>query len=172
VGDVERELAATALAQHYEAGRLSAEEYDERSAGAFAARTGGDLEKIFADLPEIDASLVRAAQRSGRGGRPARGRTITPTARQLGLTPELAMMLRLRTTPTYRPLSAGTAAPRAHGTLVPLGQPVPTGQTVPVAGMRVSPARRQQAHPAAVAILLVLLTLLPLWMILLSEPLP
>lgn len=51
IGDVEREAALTALGEHYAAGRLAKEEYDERSDLALRARTHADLTPLFDDLP-------------------------------------------------------------------------------------------------------------------------
>ena len=51
VGDAERESAVAALGEHFGAGRLTLEEYDQRSSHAFAARTTGDLARLFGDLP-------------------------------------------------------------------------------------------------------------------------
>lgn len=51
IGDAERESAVTALGEHYAAGRLTKEEYDERSDRAYGARTAADLWPLFADLP-------------------------------------------------------------------------------------------------------------------------
>ncbi len=51
IGDVEREAAVTALGEHYAAGRLSKEEFDERADAAWAARTRSALWPLFADLP-------------------------------------------------------------------------------------------------------------------------
>ncbi len=55
IGDSEREDAVRRLGEHYEAGRLSAEEHSERVEQALKARTGADLEGLFADLPESTA---------------------------------------------------------------------------------------------------------------------
>jgi hypothetical protein len=52
VGDAEREQAARELGDHFAAGRLDREEYDERLEAAFAARTGQDLQVLFRDLPQ------------------------------------------------------------------------------------------------------------------------
>lgn len=52
IGDAERERAAAALSEHFSAGRLDREEFDARLSTAYAARTGGDLVPLFADLPE------------------------------------------------------------------------------------------------------------------------
>jgi hypothetical protein len=51
LGDVERESAVTALGEHYAAGRLTREEYDERSDRALRATTFTDLKPLFVDLP-------------------------------------------------------------------------------------------------------------------------
>jgi DUF1707 SHOCT-like domain len=55
IGDAEREAAVAALGEHYAAGRLTKEEYDERSAIAWSARTGSDLAPLFNDLPRATA---------------------------------------------------------------------------------------------------------------------
>ncbi|MGW5052833.1 DUF1707 SHOCT-like domain-containing protein [Actinokineospora sp. NPDC004072] len=52
VGDAERESALTSLGDHMAAGRLSVDEYGERSAHVATAKTRGDLAALFADLPE------------------------------------------------------------------------------------------------------------------------
>ena len=78
IGDAEREAAVTALGEHYAAGRLTKDEFDERSARAYAARTRSELWPLFTDLPRPEqARPVGAApgeQRTGheRGGRPGR----------------------------------------------------------------------------------------------------
>ena len=51
IGDQEREEAVTQLGKHYEAGRLSAEEHQERVGEALQAKTAADLAALFADLP-------------------------------------------------------------------------------------------------------------------------
>lgn len=51
VGTAEREDALSRLSEHFSAGRLSVAEFDERSAVVTAARTKGELEGVFADLP-------------------------------------------------------------------------------------------------------------------------
>jgi hypothetical protein len=51
VGDREREDAVRRLGEHYQAGRLSAEEHTERIGEALQARTEADLAALFADLP-------------------------------------------------------------------------------------------------------------------------
>ena len=51
IGDAERDAAVSALGDHYAAGRLTREEFDERSDQAMQARFHGDLQPLFADLP-------------------------------------------------------------------------------------------------------------------------
>ncbi len=49
--DAEREEAARRLRRHFAAGRLSAEELEERVERAYAARTRKELARLVADLP-------------------------------------------------------------------------------------------------------------------------
>jgi hypothetical protein len=49
--DAERQGAATQLQDHFAAGRLTWEELDERLGQAWAARTRGELARLFTDLP-------------------------------------------------------------------------------------------------------------------------
>lgn len=51
VGDAERNSAVTALGEHLTTGRLDLDEYGTRSAVAGTARTAGELQALFADLP-------------------------------------------------------------------------------------------------------------------------
>jgi Domain of unknown function (DUF1707) len=52
VSDADRERVAERLREHYAAGRLSADELDERLSAALSAKTFGDLRAVMADLPE------------------------------------------------------------------------------------------------------------------------
>jgi hypothetical protein len=51
IGDAERDRAIAALGDHFAAGRLSREEFDERVEAAMQARFDHDLGPLFADLP-------------------------------------------------------------------------------------------------------------------------
>jgi hypothetical protein len=51
VSDAERDRAVSELSEHFQAGRLTSEEFDERSGLALRARTGNDLAQLLADLP-------------------------------------------------------------------------------------------------------------------------
>jgi hypothetical protein len=61
VGDAERRAAMLALDAHLEAGRLSVDEYGDRSAAAVTAVHRRDLAALFADLPAPHPSLPRRA---------------------------------------------------------------------------------------------------------------
>ncbi|NUT47792.1 MAG: DUF1707 domain-containing protein [Saccharothrix sp.] len=51
IGDAEREHALELLGTHLGEGRLSVDEFGERSARVATAKTRGDLYALFADLP-------------------------------------------------------------------------------------------------------------------------
>jgi uncharacterized membrane protein len=68
IGDAEREAAITALGEHFAAGRLTKEEYDERAEQAWAARTSSALLPLFADLPRPQAARPAAPARSAPRG--------------------------------------------------------------------------------------------------------
>lgn len=53
-GDTDRVAVATVLGRHMAEGRLTVEEYDERLARAYAARTYGELDQLTTDLPSSD----------------------------------------------------------------------------------------------------------------------
>jgi hypothetical protein len=67
VGDAERDAAVSALGEHFAAGRLTKDEFDERSGRAWSARYADDLDELFTDLPQPVA--VRTESRPS--GRPA-----------------------------------------------------------------------------------------------------
>lgn len=50
ISDADRDQALDRLADHYAAGRLDKDEFDERSDAVWTARTGADLTPVFADL--------------------------------------------------------------------------------------------------------------------------
>ncbi|MTD59033.1 DUF1707 domain-containing protein [Amycolatopsis sp. RM579] len=51
IGDADRETAMQALGDHMSAGRITLDEYGERSAQVTAAKTRGELADLFTDLP-------------------------------------------------------------------------------------------------------------------------
>ena len=53
--DADRDLAIGELSEHFQTGRLTQEEFDDRSARALRATTGQELSGLFADLPGAGA---------------------------------------------------------------------------------------------------------------------
>jgi uncharacterized membrane protein len=51
--DGERERAAEILRRHHADGRLTTDEFEERLERAYAAKTLGDLDQLFGDLPRL-----------------------------------------------------------------------------------------------------------------------
>jgi Domain of unknown function (DUF1707) len=66
IGDAEREVAISSLTSHFAEGRLTQVEHEERTELALTARTGRDLDLLFADLP-------RRGDETGVARRPSRG---------------------------------------------------------------------------------------------------
>jgi hypothetical protein len=70
--DADRDRAAALLREHHAAGRLTAEEFQDRMERAMDARTLGEIDELMADLPAIDlyqlpdASLRRASPRAAQ----------------------------------------------------------------------------------------------------------
>ena len=78
IGDSEREDAVKRLGEHYEAGRLTAEEHAERVGRALEAKTDADLAALFSDLPGAQKTGPTGPRPPFGGQRPewaaARGR--------------------------------------------------------------------------------------------------
>jgi hypothetical protein len=51
VSDAERDQAVAELSEHFQSGRLTQEEFEDRSGRALQARTVSDLAGLFNDLP-------------------------------------------------------------------------------------------------------------------------
>jgi DUF1707 SHOCT-like domain len=69
--DADRDRTAAMLREHHAAGRLTAEEFNERLDKTYAAKTLGDLDELLADLPGIDLyQLPDASLQRGRRGMP------------------------------------------------------------------------------------------------------
>jgi hypothetical protein len=76
VSDAEREAAAAELREHFASGRLNQDELDERLSAVFAAKTRGDLNALFTDLPSSGpgwAGATGGGQGSGSFGPGASG---------------------------------------------------------------------------------------------------
>ena len=61
VSDADRDRAIAELSEHYQAGRLTTEELEDRTGRALAARTAADLTALFTDLPRRQAPVATAA---------------------------------------------------------------------------------------------------------------
>ncbi len=87
-GDADRRQVADELQRHYVAGRLSADELQERVRQAMAARTFGDLDALLRDLPrESTPPPAPTAADAGAAASPAPAQP-PPTAERGGpLTP-------------------------------------------------------------------------------------
>jgi hypothetical protein len=77
VSDAERAEVADRLARHFADGRLDQAEFDERASRAMAAKTVGDLQGLFDDLPGLpgdvpddNADDTRAGAHPGSGRGP------------------------------------------------------------------------------------------------------
>ena len=75
IGTAEREAAASALSDHFAAGRLDRDELDERLDRAYAAKTGADLEPLFRDLPRTGSLVAASEHRGAAGAHRVTGRT-------------------------------------------------------------------------------------------------
>lgn len=97
VGTAERDAAIAALADHHRAGRLDVNEYNDRAAKASAARFSGELDQLFADLPQAPAAAASPAMAAapaphiGLSGREAFGGRTGATL--VALSPFIALAL-------------------------------------------------------------------------------
>jgi len=64
IGDAERDEALNRLGDHFAAGRLTREEFDERSETAMGARFDSDLLPLFRDLPKPPGAEVARRPRA------------------------------------------------------------------------------------------------------------
>jgi DUF1707 SHOCT-like domain len=63
--DDDRDIVLRALERHTAVGRLSLDEFDQRSTAALAAVTLDDLAVLTADLPELPDELARPVEPAG-----------------------------------------------------------------------------------------------------------
>ena len=77
IGDSERDAAAAALGEHYAAGRLTKDEYDERIDRVWAAKFEADLAPLFSDLPRRGTLVAPARGMPAAGEMPAMARRRT-----------------------------------------------------------------------------------------------
>jgi hypothetical protein len=86
--DADRDAVVSDLSEHFQAGRLTAGELDERTGQALTARTFGELRELLADLPATrpasrPASRVPLGASSGGRVRAPAGRGALPMAAAL-----------------------------------------------------------------------------------------
>ena len=60
VSDADRDQALAELSEHFQAGRLTLEEFEERSGQALRAKTARELMSLFTDLPRDQARTAGA----------------------------------------------------------------------------------------------------------------
>src|SRR5580704_2871675 len=74
VSDADRDRAIAELSEHFQAGRLTVDELEDRTGRALQARTAGELAELFADLPRRQAAVTGTGPTPARAGsfRPAR----------------------------------------------------------------------------------------------------
>jgi len=63
LSEADREAAVDQLGEHYAVGRITKDEFDERSDAIWSAKTRGDLAPIFADLPVRSPALPAPTSR-------------------------------------------------------------------------------------------------------------
>jgi hypothetical protein len=68
VSDADRDRAIAELSEHYQAGRLTTEEFEDRTGRALQARTTTDLTALFSDLPRRQAPLTGGTAASAAPG--------------------------------------------------------------------------------------------------------
>ncbi len=90
IGDADREAAIAALGEHYAAGRLDKDEFDERSAEVWGAKTAAAIRPLFADLPQPHPPAE--PRQSTRFTTPPRSGATTPPPRRRGF-PVLPVLL-------------------------------------------------------------------------------
>jgi hypothetical protein len=59
VSDADRDQAVAELSEHFQTGRLTQDEFEDRSGRALQARTGADLSELFTDLPRRTVASAR-----------------------------------------------------------------------------------------------------------------
>jgi hypothetical protein len=66
VSDAERDRALAELSEAFQAGRITADEFDQRSGRALSARTGKEQTDLFTDLQKDNGTAVGRLARSRR----------------------------------------------------------------------------------------------------------
>src|SRR5262245_49979272 len=81
VSDADRDQAIAELSEHFPAGRLTADELEERTGRALQARAAADLAALFTDLPRQQPAVPAAAPTPATPGSRLSARSrVTPIA--------------------------------------------------------------------------------------------
>jgi transposase InsO family protein len=64
--DADRDAVVSDLSEHFQAGRLTTGEFDDRTGRALTARTWGELGELVADLPAARPAAPAATPTAGR----------------------------------------------------------------------------------------------------------
>lgn len=129
LSDADRDQAVDCLRQHYEAGRLSDAEFEERSGRALEARIAPDIDALFGDLPDPRPSLGDVSGPYGSPASPSFGSTspYAPTPWSQNSVPGTSSY-----TPGPYPPARGASSPYGQGgppaPYTPGGAPAPYGQ--------------------------------------------
>ena len=93
--DSDRDAVVSDLGEHFQAGRLTAEEFEERTERALAARTWGELKNLLTDLPAASPGPQAPATRSlAARPWPASGRFApSPIAALIGIGLAVAVLV-------------------------------------------------------------------------------
>src|SRR5437667_12254030 len=90
--DADRDAVVSDLSEHFQAGRLTAAELDERTGRALSARTWGELGELAADLPALRPAVPPPTPAVGRP-QPRAGHTAPAAAAALAGLPPVAVLL-------------------------------------------------------------------------------
>lgn len=171
VSDADRDRALTELSEAFEAGRLTAEEFDERSGQALRARTGRELTALLADLPANGSPAARTAVLpSGHHGLAARSVIMGGSAVAAALLSVIAVVNAVRPGVSVRQGISSAQSPAQSGPkLLPYIKAIapPQGSVRLPMPSRPGPSVRLPSSPgfdwagtitpAAIAVLLILL---------------
>jgi len=116
VSDADRDRALAELSEAFRVGRITADEFDQRSGQALAARTGKELTTLLADLP-LDRAAATPATAADRALRVLGGRGVMVASALAATTfAAVAATNALSTVAATNALSNGPALAQGGGT--------------------------------------------------------